>query len=331
MLTSMLLALAIAADAAPAAPAADPCIPSCLITSIDDQAVPAADAGVLTILRVKEGTRVTLGEEIGRIDDSEAQAQLHVKQLEYDVANQTANSDIDIRHADMAAKVAEQAYLMLAESNKTVKGTVTAIDMLKAQLEWKRSRLAIEQAKEKNEEAKLTARAKSAEVGAAQVVLERRVLRAPFDGMVVKVAKKPGEWVAPGDPVVHVVGINRLRVMGNLDASEWGPADVEGRKVTVEVTLPRGETKKVPGTITYVSPVVTIGDLPVSAEIETPLKGELPLVRAGLNASMTIHVNQPVAQAAPATAAPATAAPARAAPARATGVGQSRTKSASKN
>jgi len=123
----------------------------------------------------------------------------------------------------------------------------------------------------------------------------------------VKVVKKPGEWVAPGEPVVHVVGIKRLNVMGNLNASDWSPADVQDRKATVEVVLPHGKIMKVPGKITYVSPVVTIGDLSVTAEIDTPMQGDLPLVRAGLSASMTIHVNQgPVAMAAP--AAPAGAA-----------------------
>lgn len=302
--TSLLLALAMAADSA--APKAEPFIASCQITSIDSQSVPAADAGVLTILAVKEGSQVTEGMEIGRIDDSEAQAMWDVKRLEYDVANLTAESDIDIRHAKAAAEVQQSAYVKLEESNKAFKGTVTAIDILKAQLEWKRSLLAKEQAEQKNAEAKLTARAKNAEVGAAKIALDRRKLEAPFDGRIVKIVKKAGEWVAPGEPVVHVVGIKRLRVMGNLDASEWGPRDLEGRNVSVEVTLPRGQKTKVTGKITYVSPVVTYGNLPVQAEIESPMDGHEPLIYAGLEASMTIHINQPVAK----TPAPAPVRPA---------------------
>jgi multidrug resistance efflux pump len=300
--TSLLLALALAADppAAAAAPG-EPQIPVCEVTSIDDQAVPGVDPGVLTVLTVKEGDRVEKGAEIGRIDDSEARAQLDVKQFEYDVANQTANSDIDIRHARAAALVAKAAYDKFEESNKQFKGTVTAIDILKARLEWKKSELAIEQVEEKRVEAQLTAKAKAAEVGAAKVALDRHILRAPFNGVIIKVAKKPGEWVAPGEPVVTLVGIDRLRVMGNLDANEWGPADIEGRKVTVEVALPRGRTVRVPGKVVYVSPVVTLGRLSVWAEFDTPAQSNgLPVVRAGLQAGMTIHVKQPVASAPPA-------------------------------
>ncbi len=163
-------------------------------------------------------------------------------------------------------------------------------------MELKKSELAIEQTKEKQIEAQLTARAKKAEVGAAQVALDRRILKAPFDGVVTALKKKPGEWISPGEPVVQIVGIKRLRVMGNLDAAQWGPDDVAGRNVTVEVSLPRGRTVKVPGRVTYVSPVVTLGHLPVWAEIEAPMDGGLPTVRAGLKASMTIHVSQPVSR-----------------------------------
>ncbi|MEX0977451.1 MAG: HlyD family efflux transporter periplasmic adaptor subunit, partial [Pirellulales bacterium] len=306
--THVLLALALAADPVSATRTTDPVIPICEIASIEDQSVPSADAGVLTILTVKEGMSVTKGAEIGRVDDSEAQAQLAVKKLEYDVANSTATSDIEVRAAAAAAKVAEAAYLKLKESNDKFKGTVTAIDILRAQLEWEHRRLGIEQAAQKKSEAELTANAKNAEVGAAKVALDRRVLRAPFDGMVVKLSKKPGEWVAPGEPVVQIVGVNRLRVMGNLDASDWGPADIDGRDVTVEVTLPRGRTVKVPGKVTYVSPVVSLGQLPVWAEIAPSLEAGLPVVRAGLKASMTIHASKPLTKPGSAPSTPAKAA-----------------------
>jgi multidrug resistance efflux pump len=294
--TSFVLALALAAD--PAAPAGDPQIPLCEIASINAQAVPAADSGVLTLMTVTEGMRVEKGQEVGRLDDSEARAQLDVKQFEYDVANQTANSDIDIRHAKAAALVAKAGYDKLEESNRQFKGTVTAIDILKARLDWKKSELAIEQVEEKRIEAQLTAKAKNAEVGAAKVILDRRILRAPFNGVVVKVAKKPGQWVAPGEPVVELVGIDRLRVMGNLNATEWDPAEIHGRKVTVEVPLSRGRTVRVPGKVTYVSPVVALDRFAVWAEIETPIENGLPVVRAGMQAPMTIHASQPVAAAA---------------------------------
>jgi len=302
--TSLLLTLALAAEPRAAA-AGEPFIPACEITSINDQSVPGPDAGVLQSLNVSEGTRVTKGMEIGRVDDTEAQAQLQVRTYEHDVAQQKAKSDIDIRHARAATDVAAAVIRQYREANKKSPGTVSAVDMLRYELEHKKASLATEQTMEEQVEAQLTSKAKGAEVGASKVALDRRILRAPFDGVVVTVFKKPGEWVAPGDPVVHLVGIDRLRVKGDLDANQWGPADIEGRNVTIEVTLPLGRTVQVPGKVTYVSPVVTLGQLPVWAEFEAPMENGRPVVRAGLKASMKIHVDQPVAAAAP----PTTAAP----------------------
>jgi len=294
--SSLLLALALAADAPPTSPGADPVAQLCTIGSIDDQCVPGTDPGVLLELKVREGMRVTKGMEIGRIDDNEAKALFEVKRLEAEAADQTAKSDIDIRHAEAAAKVAEAAYKKQVEANKQFKSTVTEIELLRSQLDWKKMLLAKEQADEKQIEAKLTAKAKRAEVGAADVALKRRVLRAPFDGVVVLCYKHPGEWVAAGEPIVQVVGIHRLRVSGTLEANEWAPADIENRKVTVLVQLPRGQTKNVPGVVTFVSPVVDSSKMHVWAEIEAPMEGGPPVVRAGQEATMTIHVSQPLAK-----------------------------------
>ena len=100
--------------------------------------------------------------------------------------------------------------------------------------------------------------------------------------MVVKIYTQVGEWVAPGDPVVQIVRVDRLRVYGNLDASKWTRSDIDGRKVTVDVTLPRGRDVNVPGKIVFVSPVVGVGQkLPVWAEIDTPMEDDRPLIFAG--------------------------------------------------
>lgn len=331
MLASLLLALAIAADPA----GADPQIYDCVIASINDQPVPGADAGVLTKLNVHEGMHVVAGQEIGAVDDNEAAAMLQVKRLEYDVAQQKAESMVNIKHAEAATKVASATLGYYQEANRKAAGTVSKAEMLKWELEVTKAELATDQAREQQIEDTLTAKAKNAEVHAAQVALDRRILKAPFDGIITSVEKKPGEWVSAGDPVVYVVGVNRLRVMGNLDAGQWGLNDVAGRSVTVTVQLPRGRTIDVPGKVTYVSPVVTLEHLPVWAEIDVPMENNLPVVRAGLKASMTIHVSRPVvqAEAAPApqgrpvsaTAAPATSRTTTPAPSRTTAPATSRT------
>jgi hypothetical protein len=113
---------------------------------------------------------------------------------------------------------------------------------------------------------------------------------------------------------MRIIGIKRLRVSGGVDATQFGPNDLAGKSVTVTIQLPRGRSVNVPGRVTYVSPVVVGKKLSVYAEIETPMENDVPLVQAGLDGSMTIHVNSPVAVDEPAGRSPterAIATPAR--------------------
>ena len=281
---------------------------NCQLMSIEDLSVPGSDNGVLVSMKVKEGMLVTKDMELGRIDDREAQAQMAVKKLEFEVAKEEARSDVQVRYAAKDAEVNKAIYDKLRQANDKSKGSVTDVELRKAKFEWEKAELSIEKAKEKLVTDDLTAKAKKAEVQAAEVVVDRRILRAPFDGVVVKVYKNVGEWISPGDEVLRIVRIDRLRVPVNLDASKWTPDEIENRKVTVEVKLSRDRPPvKVQGQIVFVSPVVYQGQLmEVAAEIETPMDADgLPLVRAGLEAQMTIHVDQPansVERAAPAAA-----------------------------
>jgi multidrug resistance efflux pump len=268
-------------------------IESCDVASIQDLLVPASDAGVLISLDVKEGMPVKKGQPIATIDDREALALFKVKDLEYQIAKQAAESDIDIRNAQKAAEVAKADYDKHEYIRNTVKNAVTEIEYLKRKYEWEKAKLVIEKTQEEAKSNRLTADSKKAESDAAKVALERRRLVAPFDGFLVKAYAQVGEWVQIGEPVLQVVRVDRLRVYGNLDGSKWTRTDIDGRKVTVEVILPRGRKVDVPGKIVFVSPVIGVdSQLPVWAEIDTPMEKGQPLVSAGMKARMTIHSNQ---------------------------------------
>jgi multidrug resistance efflux pump len=294
---ALTIALALAADGAPGSQSTgDAVIPVCEVVSIERQEVPGADPGVLREMLVKEGMKVEKGQELGRIDDREAMAQLIVKQLDSEVADQEAKSDINVRYQKATADVALKAWQKLVKANEGSKGAVSEIEVLKTELEWRKAMLGIDKAKEEHDASGLSAKAKAAEAKAAEIGVERRILRAPFNGVVLQVKKHVGEWVSAGEPVVEVIRVDRLSIRGGLQASEWPPADIEGRKVTVEVLLPRGRVEKVPGQVVFVSPRVEGGKMQVWAEIDIPTeKDGRPLIPAGLTAKMTIHVNQPVA------------------------------------
>jgi multidrug efflux pump subunit AcrA (membrane-fusion protein) len=331
------LALAQAGDVASASrdDAGNAVIHDATLTSIQRLDVPGADPGVLVKLTVELGARVKEGQELARIDDREAQANVDVKHLDYLAAKQEADSKVEVDYQRLTAAVAQKTYEKLAAVNDKTPGAVTHIDMLKTKLEWDRAELGILRAQEKNKTDTLTARAKEAEWKVSTVGVERRILKAPFDGVVINLYKKPGEWVTAGEPVLELVRIDRLGVRGSLPSDEWTPSDIDGRNVTVEVKLPKGRVEKVRGKVVFVTPVVEAGGgFPVWAEIDAPMENQVPLIRAGMPADLTINVKEPVSPAArsvstadpssvpmrdkavrPASTAPASTAPASTAPA----------------
>jgi len=302
-LSSLVLSLALAqAGDVPSASrddAGNAVIHDATLTSIQRLDVPGADPGVLVKLTVELGARVKKGQELARIDDREAQANVEVKRLDYEAAKQEAESKVEVEYQRATAAVAQKAYEKLKAVNDKTPGAVTHIDMLRAELEWDKAKLGIERAEEKNKTDSLTARAKEAEWKVSQVGVERRILKAPFDGVVINLYKKPGEWVTAGEPVLELVRIDRLGVRGSLPADEWTPSDIDGRNVTVEVKLPKGRVEKVRGKVVFVTPVVEAGGgFPVWAEIDAPMENQVPLIRAGMPADLTINVKEPVSPAA---------------------------------
>ncbi|HEX3724852.1 MAG TPA: HlyD family efflux transporter periplasmic adaptor subunit [Pirellulales bacterium] len=296
VITSLITTLALAlAQAGAATPLSNPVDDKCILASIADVQVAAKEAGVLFSLEAKEGMYVKEGTELGRIDYREAEAELKIKQFDFEVADFKAKSTVSVKYAKKASDVAQKVYEMYEEANRKGQGkNISKTEMMKYKLEWDKAALGIDKEEEEIKSAQLTSKGKSAEVEAARISLDNRQIRSPVSGVVVKVFRHVGEWVAPGDTVFRVVRVDRLKVIGSLDATQYGYSDVEGRGVTVEVSLPRGRSVQVQGKVVAVSPVVGVGlKLPIVAEIESPMEGDQPLVRAGQKASMTIHVNQP--------------------------------------
>ena len=306
MFSSMLLAatvLVAQAEKNAQAALADPVDDKCVLASIYDVQVPAEEGGALVSLEVKEGMNVKAGMELGRIDYREAEAELQVRQYDFEVAEFKAKSKVAVEYARKAAEVAKTVYDKYELANKDEKGgsrkTVALTELLRYKLEWEKARVTIDKELEELKAAALTSKGKGAELEASKVSLSKRTLKRPIDGKVVKVLRTVGEWVAPGDTVFRIVSVDRLKIVSNLDANHYGPSDVEGRPVTVEVSMPRNRTYKAEGKVVSVSPLVGVGlKLPVTIEFDVPMEQGEPVVRAGQRATITIRLNERPAPAA---------------------------------
>jgi membrane fusion protein, multidrug efflux system len=284
---------AVASSWSPPARAADLVLPKCFVKHVDDIQLPAMEAGALVQLGVKEGSQVRKGDVIGKIYDSEAQMQRKAAESEYAAAVERWKNDVPIRYAEASAEVAKKDWEMMIESNKISPKAVPEIEVLKKELEWKVTKLQIEKAQDDQLLAKYDAYTKQAQRDAAKLALERRTIRALFDGEVVELYRHQGEWVNPGDPIMRLVSLDTMWVDGFVEQAKYDPHEIQDCNVTVEVEMAHGRKELVDGRITYVSSLLdgTGKRYQVRAEVANRQEFGRWLLRHGMKATMTIHLN----------------------------------------
>jgi multidrug resistance efflux pump len=278
----------------PETPGQDPgVVDGCLITLIDEVDVPAQEPGMLVELKVVEGQQVKEGELIGQIDDSTARKAEEVAQYKLNAAFVEAKNDINVRFAKAGYDVTRENYRGMQVSNQKQPGTIPDADMREKYLEVEKFRLQIEQATHEQEVANMKASIQQGELDAARLDVEHRQIKSRISGEVVERYVHQGEWVKPGDKVVHVVRRDLLRVNGTLDGNRINPADVEGKPVTVEVMLGGGRIERFSGKVVFVNPGwESGGKIRVWAEVYNRQEDGRWLLGYNMNARMIIDWQQ---------------------------------------
>ena len=262
----------------------------CLVSLIEEVAVPAREPGVLKTLIAKEGDMVMPEQLLAQIDDTRAKMQVTAAALKLKVARTQAANRTPIEYAKATSEVAKAEYWQAIEANEKVRGAVTQAEVRQLLLKYHQAEWQIKQAEEDLLIAGLQADVSQAEFEAAQDNLQRRKIVSPLEGEVVKVHRHQGEWVQAGDPVLDIVRVNQLWVEGFLSATDYMPGEIKGKPVTVQVPLTHGRIEQFTGTITFVSPLVELaGKRLVRATVDNRKEDGEWLLSAGLTAEMTIN------------------------------------------
>ena len=95
--------------------------------------------------------------------------------------------------------------------------------MNEAKLECDQYVLAIEKSGHDQELAKFEAFTKQAELKAAEQAIQRRVIVAPFDGVVEEIKRHQEEWVQPGDTILNLLRLDTMHVEGAVEQSKYDP------------------------------------------------------------------------------------------------------------
>ena len=175
-----------------------------LVTSRNDAQLASEAEGRLTKV-VEEGTKVKQGEVIARIDDS-------LLKIAFSEA-ETAVSQIQVRLDFLDREV--ERLRSLARQNNAAR---TQLDETESDRDGTLSQLA----------------AARARLMTAQERLDRAVLRAPFDGVVVARLKRVGEWVGRGEVVIEMVDPAALEIEAAAPL-RLGPFLKVGQSVAVEI------------------------------------------------------------------------------------------------
>ncbi len=282
--TIRLLAVVMIVASASGLAAAEIRVPSVLVKLLDQVEVPAREAGVLDKVIAREGQMVESGAAVAQIDDADAQFDKRRTEMELIAAAKEADSDVKVRFARKSLEVAQAELRRAIESERRFAQSVSQSELDRLRLSVQKTELEIEQAQLELELAQAGREIKQIEVDSAKHAIRQRQIVSPLAGFVAEVNRHQGEWVEPGQTILRVLRLDRLRAEGMIKADD-APSDLKGRKATLTVDID-GQPTQFFGTVTYVSPEIDPfnGQVRIWAEIENPES----TLRPGLHGSMTI-------------------------------------------
>ncbi len=297
VLAGCVLALATVRAAGAEAPGAGPIpVSSMLLKLIEQVDVPARETGVLASVEAREGQLVRQGDLLAQVDDTEAKIAEDQAKIDIEIARASATNDVNLRFAKKSAEVAKAELRRSDESNAKYPRSVSESEVDRLRLLVEKSSLEVEQAEHEYTVAKLMLQAKEGEYRLAQQKAQRHQVVAPLDGVVVQVYRHRGEWVKPGESVVRILRMDRLRAEGFVKADLVGQ-HLLGRAVRLVLDRPGSPARALSGKIVFLDPEIDPVTRQVRIWVEVENK-DLSL-SPGMQANMTIEPQAKSAQPAP--------------------------------
>jgi RND family efflux transporter MFP subunit len=241
---------------------------SVVLRLIEEAEVPAQEGGMVTGVAVRDGQRVKQGELLAQIDDQVSKLAADAAKAKYDITHEKATNDVKIRYAQKALDVSEAELRRSTESVEKFAKSVSQSQLDVEQLTVQKNRLEAEQADHEQAVAVLEMKAQENELNAAKAEITRRRIVAPFDGSIVQVYLRKGEWAEPGQKALRIVNTDRLKAEGFIRAED-AVSTTPGKPIELVVEL-AGKSKVFTGKLVFVSPEVDpiTGQVRVWAEID---------------------------------------------------------------
>jgi RND family efflux transporter MFP subunit len=144
--------------------------------------IAAKITGRVTAVFFDEGTRVSAGQLLATLDDSDAKRSLDSAKADRDASRAAiADYEVQLKNSRILLHRAEQLQKAGVQTQEALDNATTAVDSLKAKIEL----------------AKQQAAASESRIGVAQQAVDNCIIRAPFAGIVVSKDAQVGEMVSP--------------------------------------------------------------------------------------------------------------------------------------
>eukprot|EP01037_Dinobryon_pediforme_P006732 gene6732-6805_t len=219
------------------------------LRAVDSAMVKARVAGELQGLTLREGDSVKAGQEVARIDPTEARARLRQAQQQADAAK--SQVDINQRQYNNNRALVDQGFI-----------SATALVTSQASLEAAQS--------------SYQAAVSAADV--ARKALEDTVLKSPISGLVAQRLAQPGERVPIDARIIEVVDLSRLELEALLT-----PADSVGVRVGQKAQLTvEGASAPVQATVVRINPSAQAGSRTVPVYLRVDQAPHNASLRQGL-------------------------------------------------
>lgn len=268
------------------------------LANLDD--AEARSAYLQAAAEAKIAVEVASSQVVGELAEQDlvlANQAIDRQSMSVQIAEQKADSDIRIRAAEKASLVAKNELERAAVARDRFPDAVSQSEIDGLALTHQRSLLETQQAalerqldsltaqierqaalelktavraaelevtKSRFDQSILRLRADSIrhQVDQAKLVLNKHQIASPLDGVVAEVFRRPGEWVQPGDAIVRIVRLNRLRAEGFLSSDQAAGLRSQRdeksavKSVALDWVMPSGESRTMPCKVSFISPEV---------------------------------------------------------------------------
>lgn len=206
------------------------------IFCIDEVDLAISESGTL-LKAPKEGHVVTEGDVVALTDVTDSKARRMVAFYAWKAVERENENKVRLKYAEKNMEVAKASYEDAVAANNRTKNAVSEFEIRRRKFEWEAGLLNIKNTQHEMAVSKVTLQEKKAEYDAATLMMRHHEVRAPVSGVVEQKYLGKGSFVRPGDPICHIVRLDKMRVEFQVPIDLIPPSQLNGRRVSVTVNV----------------------------------------------------------------------------------------------